>query len=380
MTIKKILLTFLLSIIFYVGYSQVDGPCQESLDNANEEFEHGHFYQIKAILDGCLNRGFTKEQKIQAHFLLTRTFLFLDKPDSAEYHYLEFLKLNPLFKIDEEKDPIDIVYLSEKFTTTPLISLNFRGGTNFNHLTVFNQQYEGYSQNNGQYKPGWGFNLSSGIEVHLSDFFSVEIIPGFHLKQWNYRNELFLDNFTRENGTVVLRGDPLEVHETESSLDLPFYAKYVFDKPVYQPYVLAGVAGHLLLNSVQDIRFIDRNGDTYTPTEVPPYNNLRLRRTLNASLVFGGGMRYMIGQNFVNIELQYLPGLFQGNRTKRYFEKDGVYNALTPWGVPLTDSDFRINTLKLNVGFTKPIYNPRRKDKFTVRNLIDYLKNRNEEK
>ena len=97
-----------------------NSSCQEVLQQARESFDAGNFYEIPAKLKPCLDRGFNRSQRIQAYYLLTRTYLMIDDPISAENSYLELLRLDPEYDIDEDQDPIDIVYLSRKFTTTPI--------------------------------------------------------------------------------------------------------------------------------------------------------------------------------------------------------------------------------------------------------------------
>src|SRR5258706_9619049 len=112
-----------------LSWAQKD-DCELTLRNALEEFNAGHFYGIPSILKPCIDKGFTLEQKQRAYLLLTQTYLLIDDPISAEDSYLKLLKANPEFVTDDARDPIDVVYLSKKFTSSPIFSIYGRVGAN----------------------------------------------------------------------------------------------------------------------------------------------------------------------------------------------------------------------------------------------------------
>jgi len=101
------------------GFAQGNN-CEETLNTAAEEFAAGRFYGIPAMLKPCLDKGFSREQRQRAYLLLTQTYLLLEDPVAAEASYLEVLKANPEFVADPARDPIDLVYLSKKFTAAPV--------------------------------------------------------------------------------------------------------------------------------------------------------------------------------------------------------------------------------------------------------------------
>src|SRR5688572_1283900 len=123
--------------IFFIcmaSYALVNGQNQEEcevvLNRATEEFNAGHFYGIPAMLNDCLNKNQRADWRQRAYLLLAETYLLLDDPFGAERSYLEILKANPEFITDRDRDPIDLVYLSSKFTATPIFSLHGRIGLN----------------------------------------------------------------------------------------------------------------------------------------------------------------------------------------------------------------------------------------------------------
>ena len=123
--------------------------CEVALNRATDEFNAGHLYVIPSILSGCLQKNQNKEWRQRAFLLLSETYLLLEDPFNAENSYLEVLRANPEFLTDEKRDPIDLVYLSSKFTTTPIFTLFAKAGANvsFIHTILDRQAADGEQQN-----------------------------------------------------------------------------------------------------------------------------------------------------------------------------------------------------------------------------------------
>ncbi|MGV8837843.1 tetratricopeptide repeat protein, partial [Cellvibrio sp.] len=90
------------------------------LGQADDEFNAGRYYGISTLLQPCLDRNdFTNEQKVRAYLLLAQAYLILDNPTAAEDSYLQLLRADPEYVANPARDPIDVYYLSKKFTSTP---------------------------------------------------------------------------------------------------------------------------------------------------------------------------------------------------------------------------------------------------------------------
>src|SRR3954465_14724663 len=98
---NKLAITFLL-LCTQIAWAQKD-DCEQTLTNALEEFNAGHFYGLSAKLKPFIDNGFTLEQKQRAYLLLTQTYLLIDDPIAAEDSYLKLLKANPEFATDESR-------------------------------------------------------------------------------------------------------------------------------------------------------------------------------------------------------------------------------------------------------------------------------------
>src|SRR5271154_2886847 len=126
MQLKKIIAGGFLFFCFWNAGAQ-STECEQTLNQATSEFTSGHFYEIPGLLKPCLDRNdFTNEQRVRAYLLLCQAYLIVDDPIAAEDSYLKLLKADPEYVATKEKDPIEIVYLSSKFTSTPIFTPHLR--------------------------------------------------------------------------------------------------------------------------------------------------------------------------------------------------------------------------------------------------------------
>src|SRR6187431_692446 len=96
--------------------------CEVTLLQATEEFNDGHLYSIPAMLKDCIEKTHNREWRQRAYLLLAETYLLLEDPLGAEQSYLNVLEANPEYVPDDQHEQIDLVYLSRKFTSTPIFA------------------------------------------------------------------------------------------------------------------------------------------------------------------------------------------------------------------------------------------------------------------
>lgn len=87
--------------------------------------------------------------KFRAYYILTQAYLVLDDPIAAEDSYLKLLKVDPEFRTSITKDPVDIYYLSKKFTSRPRFTPHYRLG--------FNASFPSTLANVSTYSSHWKF-------------------------------------------------------------------------------------------------------------------------------------------------------------------------------------------------------------------------------
>jgi len=365
---KSVLIIGLITFLPLMAAGQI---CSEILNQAEDEYQIGHLYAIPSLLEDCLKRGFSKEEKIRAYRLITLSYLYTDQPEKADISYLNLLKLSPEFAPNELTDPIELFYLHDNFITTPFFSLYLvRIGTNrsqpkitqnFNldgmgdQVNVFFNPTEEESINRDyqqNYNSSWGFNIGTGIEYGFSQRYSIGMDLNLTYQKYS-SNENLLGGIARTGFS-----------EGQWWIDLPLYFKYNFPDTKYKPYFLTGFQTHYLINTrSSDLRSIFEQDQTDIPQEEFVDFSDQRRKT-NFSLLVGAGAKYKVGINYLAFEVRYHYGLinldindqrFADTSSARDPNTNLMYSALH------VDNSFFINSLNFTVNFIKPIYKPRKK-------------------
>lgn len=346
MSAKGLLLALSMTLLAICDISAQS--CAEVLNSARESFSAGRLYGIPAILKPCLESGFNKDQRLEAYWLLTRTYLFIDDPIGAEDSYLKLLKLDPEYKLNPETDPIDIVYLSKKFKTTPIFVLHGKGGFNISSVsTIHNYGIDNTSQSNESYSSNVGMNIGVGGELNLSDRFSFGLEVNFYSRKYSYTNTLF-------------NADKQTFSENQIGLDLPVLLKYRWDFEKVRPYLYSGIGADYLLQAKATVKLIDRvNAGTEDLTEIPvtgPQVNIGDQRNkITYFAHFGAGVNYRWRYNYLVFDVRYRMGL------SNIVSEEGQYgNSVLLYRYGFVDDDKKLDNYSVTIGFVRPLYKPRK--------------------
>lgn len=346
---RSAIVALILSFFTLTSYGQETG-CLQQLSVATEEFSAGRFFGIPSLLKECLERGFTNEQRVQAYYLLAQVYLILDDPIAAEDSYLKLLRADPEFIATPENDPIDLVYLSKKFTATPIFTPHLRVGGNVSIVrTIREINTEPYPvERNDRFRPG--FQLGGGLDWNLNDNLSVggEIL--FSFKSFKIIK------------SGISTDDRQELIERQTWFDIPVYVKYRDNLGKVRPFGYAGISLNALLGSSVELRLENQSPSlgSQVPTEGPNEKVGYKRTFLNRSLLVGGGVYYKVGRNFIFADVRYLAGLNNLTNEKKNFEgEDGLFSqniSRYRWA----GDYYRLDNISLSFGFVKPLYNPRK--------------------
>jgi hypothetical protein len=351
----------LLAGVFFIGFLGSAGAqsneCELTLSQAAEEFNAGHFYGIPSLLRSCIERNeLTSEQRVRAYLLLCQAYLIIDDPIAAEDSYLKLLKADPEYVATNEKDPVDVVYLSKKFTSTPIFTPHIRlGGSTSLYRTIYDLNTQSRPDKvNHTLRPG--FLFGAGVDWNIND--NVSICVNANLSYRAFRT-------VRSQISLL---DILTVTEKQFWFDVPVFLKYSDNKGRFRPFGYIGAALNVLLSSNASMQLVNANADGSQTNSLGPDVSLKyLRNTINRSLVIGGGVRYKVGKDFLFADLRYMPGLSN-------LAKEGMYSTdpahpQTPKELEsndalsryrYVDSAFRLDNLALSIGYIKPLYNPRK--------------------
>jgi hypothetical protein len=343
------------------------GGCLETLSIAEAEFAAGRFYGIPAILKSCIDdKAYSNEQLVRVYLLLSQVYLLIDDPIGAEQSYLKLLEADPEYLATEEKDPIDVFFLSKKFTSTPIFTPHFKGGITASRPFVLRDFNPTGDMRNVRrsIKTGLGWTVGSGIEWNATDNLGLG-------------GELFFSYKTFSiNYSGMFQDDLLETTEKQFWIDLPMYVRYTKAIGRTRPFGYVGHSFHFLINAELASRYTDSNGGTATEQVVVEGPDLPVtfnRRMLNRSLLFGGGLKVKSGKDFFIIDLRYQAGLTNLSKGSLYNSgsksSSELFSGATRYGA--LSNDFRLNGAMLTVGYVRPLYDPRKIKKSRNKSLRD---------
>jgi hypothetical protein len=338
---------------------QSDSDCAVLLSEAENNFAAGKYYTVPTLLQGCIDQGgYSREEQVRVHMLLTQSYLLSDEPLKAENSYIQLLTADPEYVANEAVDPIDVVYLSKKFTTTPVFTPHLKIGPNLSTQEVLHKMDP--SESKTDRNPQVGISVGGGIEWNINDNLGIG------------GEALFSYTAFRTRYTAIYGSDELAVTERQFWIDFPFYVRYGSHVGKVRPYGYAGYAVNLLIGDRLNLVSTDELGNEAGQNEVSGNaNNLTYKRQmLNGSLVFGGGIKYKWGKNFLLLDLRYNAGLTNvvNEKTSPYDEGNfDLSNLLPRYGYvsPL----FKVNSYSFSVGFVRPLYDPRKVQKANTKRV-----------
>ncbi|HTH55083.1 MAG TPA: porin family protein [Cyclobacteriaceae bacterium] len=350
----------MLAIIFGNVFGQGQ-DCEPTLNQATAEFDAGRFYSLPSILKPCLDNGFSKEQKVRAYLLLTQSYLILNDPIAAENSYLKLLEADPEYVANPTRDPVDVYYLSKKFTTTPVFTPSFFGGANVTFPRILYSTNTSATPTQSDIKYKIGYQVGGNLDWNLTDRWSIGV--GLRYSFRSFRTDY--DN--------SYSGDLKSFTEKQNWIDVPLYVKYTKDTGVMRPFGYIGLAANLLVGDNLTVESTDLNspipgGRQFSTGADQNITNKRF--FFNRSVVIGGGIKYKVGKNFLFVDARYMLGL--NNIAKNiYTDRNGQLDRLNT-NYQYASDLFKVDNLSLSVGFIKPLYDPRKK-KPVVAGLLQKL-------
>ncbi len=348
MGLKKIIVGALVLLLITNSLKAQTSTCEQILNQAVQEFSAGHFYGIPSLLGPCVNK-LTKEQSIRAYLLLTQVYMVIDDPNSADESYLKLLRIDPEFQATEEKDPIDIVYLSKKFTTRPIFTPHFSFGTNVSLARILADVNSDPISVVNKQSLGLGFQMALGVEWNFSDHFSI----GSSFR-WGTKN-------FKSTRTGLSFRDEVQILENQNCFDIPIYLKYHREFKKFRPFIYSGFSVNNLLSASGVASFKNANESGISVTSDGSIPLLYKRNHTTFSLVFGFGAKYKVSRNYLAIDFQYMKGL--NNLTKissNYYDADGqsMANSITQYR-QIGDL-FTLDSYSISVSYLMPLYHPRK--------------------
>jgi hypothetical protein len=348
-----VLYAVLLSVTIPVA---AQNACELTLTNAQEEFDAGRFHGIPDLLKDCIEKNQNREWRQRAYILLAETYLLLEDPVNADESYLNILRANPEFVTDETRDPIDLVYLSRKFTATPIFSLNAKLGFNTSFIRVIHDVRISSQAGSPALPPieedysiqaGW--QGAVGLDYHYNEALSLSI-----------ETNIAFTSFTHTTKNLFKEGNfSLAFTDRQTWLGIPLMVKYTRGEKALRPFATLGYGASFLLRDRADM-IID--GDK----ESEVFNYKYKRNKFNTAVLLGAGLKYKWGLRYIFGEVRYSMGLSNlANPATRW---DGFNGINQDW--PYVDDDFRMDNVYLSIGYVHPFYKARKLKKARTKSVL----------
>ena len=357
--LRTLAISFIVSLLGMARLSAQD-ECEVVLTQATEEFNAGHLYGIPAMLKDCLDKNNNREWRQRAYLLLSETYLLLEDPIGAEQSYLNVLWANPEFLTDEKRDPIDLVYLSRKFTATPIFAWHAFLGPNTSIARVIHDVRAGGEEyTKEKYKLRLGWQLGGGLDYNYNDYLSASLDATFVQATFKHQTT---NLFGREK-------DIVNFIDKQTWVSVPLSIRFSEAEGRIRRYVYGGYAMNFLLMNRADVEIQNRDGEPGELTSFDkPVSNVNLgdsRNKRNSSLFLGVGVKYKYKLDYFFVDARYAFGLKNlANLQNRFSSsKDGL-----PY--PYVDDDFRMDNLAITVGYMHPLYKPRKLKKARTKSVL----------
>lgn len=342
---ELIIFLSLLSFSIFTAHGQVN-TCALKLIEAREQFNAGQIESVPRLLLDCIDRGFSKEDKIEAYKLLINAYIFDNNLDRADILILGFMKEFPEYKVSPD-DQFEFVSLLEEYDNSPRYSMGFNFGTNVSILGI-SEPYgvTDPASETAAFKPAPGFKLGGNLNINLTKRFGLSVDPMFSISRMKYEYSPFPFTSTLNK-------------ESHSRIDLPLSFIYSFNDKVLSPYARIGFMTSYLLSAKSELTRTHNNTGEVNFEEITGQNEdiSSARNPLHFWAFAGAGVRYNLPSAYMFAEVRYNAGLSQmvDPESRRDPNDDKV------WLFYYMQDDFFINDLSLIFGYSRNFYNPKRK-------------------
>ncbi|GAB4245208.1 MAG: hypothetical protein Tsb0034_23680 [Ekhidna sp.] len=368
---SKSLLGVFLVCLGLTSFGQTATQCSRALTAAEQAFEQGRLLfildeeQNKQFYECLEGGGFTKEEEIRAHKLLTKAYLFTDNEEEAERKLVDLLIADKEHQLSKE-DPAELHFLYSKFKTEPILRVAGRIGLNKSFVSViqeYNALQGGFQKKYNQEGENTGFGLDLWAEIlverHIANGIEIAAGPQLRFATYEIEGQLIENNLTylAKNKSTMLR--------------VPLLVRYNFgydaktedeNRKKFIPYVFLGGSYDLMLNA----KYVDTNRTGGTALTLADDNgslsDFDQVATQNASIFGGVGFKLRVGRalvDFFTVELRYDNSLFNYiNPENRWANQD------VNIGIGHIEDDLTINTASISIGYTRSFYIPRKRKQY----------------
>lgn len=314
--------------------------CTQTLRTARTTYDQGRLHELPVLLEGCLQNGFTQQERVEAYKLLTLAYIYLEEPAKADEAMLNLLRTDSYFELNPATDPAEFISLYKTFRTTPIYRLGAKVGANASQPNVV----ESVEANEGtsEYKAGISVQFHIAADIPINKRLTLCPELGLVQRGFKYTNLLTID------------GAPFTTTATEKQTwaSLPVTLQYQFNRFSFKPYIGAGAEVDYLLGSTLSAERI-REGFQFLQKESIDLKDQR--ESINVLLLAVAGARFKLGGGFVVTEVRFAYGLMPVSSSQSAFASDEV-----TFKYGYADNIFKVNSLSVTAGYVHNIFKPKK--------------------
>jgi hypothetical protein len=353
MRMKRLLFVILFVAIASGSYAQITS-CAQTLRLARSTYEQGRLHEIPSLLQRCLEKGFSQEEKIEAYKILALSYIYLEEPENADKAMLNILRTDPEFQINPTVDPAEFIALYNSFRTTPIYSIGLKLGPSYNWFNTtssngVNDLQGTYGNSVSENKPQLGFQAGVVFDIPFTKKFSVMPEVALFTGRVETNNE---NHFVSED--EISLGSVQLIHGF-TGIQVPINAQYTFFDKKYDPYISLGVTpAYIIQSKITATRFITGFG----PVTERTFDSKELINAFTFSAQVSGGVRYKVKRGFLYGEVRYTMGLTTLTKTEEVYS--AIPELVFAYGYPANIN--KLNSISLSVGYMRNQYNPKKKN------------------
>lgn len=335
--------------------------CRTCLNQAYRLLEEGNITEIAKAVKPCLKKGSRSEQK-EAQLLITESYLFLGNSKKADKAYLEVLKKNPLYtpNFSDDNVPPELVHHADKFYTTPLYSIEYRGGVNAPYV-LWNSNIAENGTTQSSYGMVLDFHGGFLVNYHATKMLDLSLGLSYARRSYSFSDNLqYSEVALGTNPPLSTEQFSLVFTERQSWIDIPLMARFNFGKNGFRPFVYIGGAANLLIGAEYTAITRDDSQDVLTSQKYTIEGNEgeEIRNKMNLSAMAGFGAKVQIKRNFLIFDIGY------GLMLQDLINTDNVYsNTELVYKYGHVDNNFQFHNMSFTLGFQHTFYKAKKHTK-----------------
>lgn len=341
-----ILLLLLISVSNTIIVRGQESPtCAEKLQTAHALFGKGQVHQIPQLISDCLEKGFNREESLDAFKLIIQCYLFEEKLNQADSAMLSFRRKYPEYELSTT-DHSSFVALFNNYVSRVVIQVSLHLGTNIPYVIV-TESNPHFTDAQKKYSAATAINLFGSLEAKYKLSQRTELNAEIGYSQISFKST---------ESTVFASS---VFSEKYSRLEIPLGITYDITRwKRFIPYVrvAGGPAITISAKATGTLDMKDKNNHNDRSGSQIDMSSSRIMMDL--FLQAGGGIKFKIPRGFIFAEVRSNFGFTDQSVFKGYISP----NDDPDWFYMHSDDRFRINALNFNWGYTMILYKPVRKE------------------